>query len=253
MIGIVSGAGPLAGLDVARKIIEETLAGTDQEHLPVLLFSVPEEIPDRSSFLLGQIEENPGGPIGDLFLRLEAAGATVAAIACNTAHADPIFDQVRARLKAHHSRLEIIHIIENTIAAIRAACDPATTAIGVLGTNGTHRLKLYSTPLNAAGYRVLIPDDHQQEQVHGSIYHPEYGVKAQSSPVDPRAVRGLGEVMDSLIEQGAGVLVLGCTELPLAITGDHYKGVPLIDPNRLLARQMIAAFAPDKLRLRSAL
>src|SRR5690554_4320241 len=115
MIGIVSGAGPLAGVDVARKIIEETIAQTDQEHLPVLLFSIPAEIPDRSSFLLGRDSRNPGGPIGQLFLRLEQAGASVAAIACNTAHAEPIFAEVRESMAAGDSTLNVLHIIEETV------------------------------------------------------------------------------------------------------------------------------------------
>lgn len=248
MIGIVSGAGPLAGFDVARKIIEETVAVTDQEHLPVLVFSVPEEIPDRSSFLLGQIPDNPGHPIGELFLRLERAGATVAAIACNTAHADPIFDKVRSQLQAAGSALRVVNIIENTVNEIRARFDPSSTKVGVLGTDGTHKLRLYSDPLRAAGYTVLSPDDEEQKLVHGSICNVEYGVKACSSPVDPRAVRDLEEIMDSLIAQGADVIVLGCTELPLAITAGEYRGVPLIDANRLLARRLITDFAPGKLR-----
>src|SRR5690554_4252839 len=252
MIGIVSGAGPLAGFDVARKIIEETVAVTDQEHLPVLVCSVPEEIPDRSSLLLGQIPDNPGRPIGDLFLRLEQAGARIAAIACNTAHAEPIFNEVRARLRAAESTLQVVNIIENTVDHIRARFEPSTVRLGVLGTNGTHKLRLYSDPLRAAGYTVLAPNDQEQKQVHGSIFNVEYGVKACSSPVDPRAVRDLEEIMDSLIEQGAELIVLGCTELPLAITAGSYRGIPLIDPNRLLARRLIKDFAPEKLRPESS-
>ena len=56
MIGIVGGVGPLAGLDVFKKIIEETVVQKDQEHLPVLLMSYPHLIVDRTEYLLGKVD-----------------------------------------------------------------------------------------------------------------------------------------------------------------------------------------------------
>lgn len=246
MIGIVSGAGPLAGVDVARKIIEETRAVLDQEHLPILLFSIPEQIPDRTDYLLGKVSVNPGGPIADLFLRLEQAGATVAAIACNTAHADPIFGVVRQKLAAANSHLNVLNLIDETVSAIVSRFEPATK-IAVLSTDGSRQQQLYSRPLTGAGFQVLEPEPEFQKKVHGAIYHPVHGIKAQSSPVHPRAAQDLLQAMDLLIDQGAEAILLGCTELPLAITDRLYRDVPIIDPNRLLARRLIAAYAPGKL------
>ncbi len=247
MIGIVSGAGPLAGLDVARKIIEETRAATDQEHLPVLLFSLPEQIPDRTDYLVGKVKENPGGPIADLFLRLEQAGTTVAAIACNTAHSEPIFGVVRQKLAAANSHLNVLNLIEETVSEIVSRFEPATK-IAVLSTDGSRQQQLYSRPLTGAGFQVLEPEPEFQKKVHGAIYHPVHGIKAQSSLVHSQAVQDLRQAMDLLIDQGAEAILLGCTELPLAVTGQEYRGVPIIDPNRLLARRLIAAYSPRKLR-----
>jgi aspartate racemase len=50
MIGIVGGVGPLAGLDIFKKIIEETIATKDQDHIPVILSSQPQRIADRTAF-----------------------------------------------------------------------------------------------------------------------------------------------------------------------------------------------------------
>jgi len=36
-IGIVGGAGPYAGLDLAQKILQQTRAKNDQDYLPTLL------------------------------------------------------------------------------------------------------------------------------------------------------------------------------------------------------------------------
>jgi aspartate racemase len=53
MIGIVGGVGPYAGLDLLRKVYDNTVAGKDQDHLDVVMISVPAAIPDRTAYLLG--------------------------------------------------------------------------------------------------------------------------------------------------------------------------------------------------------
>ncbi|MFD1771280.1 hypothetical protein [Sphingobacterium suaedae] len=60
MIGIVGGVGPLAWLDIATKVIEEAIATTDQEHLPLLLSTQLHRVADRTAYLLGKFAENPG-------------------------------------------------------------------------------------------------------------------------------------------------------------------------------------------------
>ncbi len=40
-IGIVGGAGPYAGLDLAQKLLQQTKAKSDQDYLPTLLISTP--------------------------------------------------------------------------------------------------------------------------------------------------------------------------------------------------------------------
>jgi aspartate racemase len=58
-IGIVGGVGPYAGLDLNRKIFDNTVAKTDQEHLQVILFSFSADIPDRTKFLFRGFHEFP--------------------------------------------------------------------------------------------------------------------------------------------------------------------------------------------------
>ena len=48
IIGIIAGAGPFAGLDLATKILEQTDASCDQEYLPMVSVSTPGEIEDLS-------------------------------------------------------------------------------------------------------------------------------------------------------------------------------------------------------------
>lgn len=230
----------MAGVDIFRKIIEETHAPTDQEHVPVIVLSVPQQIPDRTEYLLGREKNNPGLAIGHIFLQLEQAGATVAAIPCNTAHAPAIFNIIRQQLERANSRLKVLSMIEETVAHLKKTYD--IRAVGVLCTTGTRLTGLYGNALQNAGYVVVKPDEQLQDQVHQAIYHPVYGIKSHSSPVKIKSKRILRAAANILIEQGAEVVIMGCSEIPLAIK-DHQLGqVPLIDPNRVLARALINAF-----------
>lgn len=60
MIGIVGGVGPLAGLDIATKVIEEAIATTDQEHFPLLLSTQLHRVAVKIAYVLGKIAKNPG-------------------------------------------------------------------------------------------------------------------------------------------------------------------------------------------------
>ena len=98
-IGIVGGAGPYAGLDLAQKLLQQTMAKSDQDYLPTVLISTPELIEDRTNFLLGESKINPAYAIFSNLRDLEALGATVAGIACNTAHAPEIRNVFLENLK----------------------------------------------------------------------------------------------------------------------------------------------------------
>ena len=51
MIGILGGMGPLATVDFLSKLVQRTPASCDQDHVPVVVYSVP-QIPDRSASIL---------------------------------------------------------------------------------------------------------------------------------------------------------------------------------------------------------
>lgn len=247
MIGIVGGAGPVAGINLLRKLIEETKAAADQDHLPVLLWSTPEVIPDRTRFLEGDLEQNPGIPIGRILLNLEKNGATVAGIACNTAHAPRIFSQIQMKLEHNNSRIKVLNIIEETVRFIRQTYSPGSK-IGVLSTTGTWRSGLYRDALKSAGFEVISTTESDQQQVHRAVYDPNFGVKATGISIADKSKEILYGTAARLISEGAEVLVLGCTEIPLVIKESTYKEVPVLDTLRILARALIAAYAPEKLR-----
>lgn len=246
IIGIVGGVGPWAGLDLQRKILEQTVAARDQDHLPVIAVSRPGPIPDRTEYLLGRVAENPAMAMLEQLRLLARAGATVAGIPCNTAHAPVIFDVIRAGV-AECAPLRLLNLIEET-AAHMTAHHPTLRTVGVLSTTGTWRTRLYPAALEPLGYRVVAPDESMQEAlVHPTIYDPDYGIKATGA-VTARARADLARAIVALRERGAEAILLGCTELPPALPGREYEGIPLIDPTLALARALVGAADPQRLR-----
>ncbi|HET6429048.1 MAG TPA: amino acid racemase [Phycisphaerae bacterium] len=248
MIGIVGGVGPYAGLDLARKVFDETAAASDQEHLPLAMLSVPEIISDRTEFLLGEAADNPGVAIAEVIGRLERIGATVVGIPCNTAHAPAIFDVIAARLAEANSKVALVHMIEE-VGRYLGEHFPHLRRVGVLSTTGTWRAGVYAQGLAPLGIEVIVPDEPLQTRaVHPAIYDPGFGIKARAHPVTARARSLLDEAVAFCRGLGAEAIILGCTELPLAIPEPRIGGMPVIDPTRILARALIREIAPARLR-----
>ncbi|MDR0265252.1 MAG: amino acid racemase [Sphingobacterium sp.] len=246
MIGIVGGLGPYGGLDIAKKIIDETAARSDQEHLPLLLFSCPNVIPDRTAYLLDKSNDNPGKAIAGILRKLEVAGATIAAIPSNTAHAEPIFSVVQDEMARTGSAMKLLNIVHETVRFVDGNY-PETT-IGILSTAGEQICSLYREAFIRKGFIVVEPEGPQQEKVNNAIYDEDYGIKAQPIPIANKAREDLLLVVDDLKKKGAQVIILGCAELPLAIPERDYNGMIIIDPNRILARALVHEAAPDKLK-----
>lgn len=246
-IGVVGGLGPYAGLDLVRKIFDRTKADHDQDHLPVMLYSFPSDIPVRPEFLLGQTQENPGEAIGDIMAALAEAGATIIGMPCNTAHSPLILDTALRRLKATGREVRFVHIIEAAVNHMRRVCPPGSR-VGLMGTVATLRTRLYQDALERAGLVPVISDDEGCARVQDAISNREYGIKASSVPVSGRARAILLEAARGLAERDVAALLLGCTEIPLALTESSLFDVPVVDATSVLAQELIRAADPDRLR-----
>ncbi len=253
VIGILSGMGPYAGLDLAAKIHACTEARTDQEHVPVALVSYPGWVPDRITFLADPEQPSPVPALADIARRLSRAGATVLGMPCNTAHAPAILGAVQKALRQSNTPVRFVHMIEETARHVREAL-PEARRVGVLATPAVCRLGLYRKALAGAGLEALHPTGAvQRAYVTPAIFNPDYGIKAQSEPVTPRARRQLVQAARHLRERGAEAVILGCTEFPLALPEAEIEGLRLIDPTAALARALIRETYPGKLRHADAL
>ncbi len=248
MIGIVGGMGPYAGIDLIKKIFDQTAAARDQDYLPVAMLSVPEKIPDRTDFLSGKTKENPGKPIARIINSLIEMGAELIGIACNTAHAEPIFNCIVENLKNKEDSSKIVHMIEEVALYLKQNLK-GVKKVGILSTSGTLLSNIYPKTLANFGIETLqLPDEIQRKFVSPAVYDPQFGIKAQPEPVSEKAESYLRIALSHLIEKEVEAVVLGCTEIPLAIREKEIDGLPVIDSAAVLAAALVKKAAPSKLK-----
>ncbi len=249
IIGIVGGMGPVAGVDLASKVISQTVAATDQEHLPLILYSFPGEIGDRTAFILEhetKNAKNPGSAIAQVLLKMEQAGVTVAGMACNSAHSPVIFDRITAELMANRSRISLLHMVRE-VGWFILYNYTGIRKVGIVGTTGTRASKLYHL-LKEFGVEVVNATCEEQERLQSAIYDPTYGIKSTPDGASPQSVGILSGVCRSLSKRGAELVVFGCTEFPLAYRKPEIEGLPVVDSSLVLARALVRACDPEKLR-----
>lgn len=248
MIGIVGGVGPYAGVDLMEKILDQTEARSDQEHLSIALISLPGRIEERTAFLLGETDNNPAEVVFEIVVKLEQIGAGIVGIPCNTMHSPRIFDLLLKKMKDTKSNVKLIHMI-NEVAEFIQTNHPKIKNLGLLCTTGTYKTRVYSDCLEPRGFNVIVPDEASQENlVQNAVFDRTYGIKAQSNPVTKDAKAKLLQAIHYLEQQGAEAIILGCTEIPLAITDKKIGSAIIIDPTLILARALIRRLNPDKLK-----
>lgn len=244
MIGIVGGLGPLAGADLYRKIFDNTLAATDQDHLPVLMASLPGEVPDRTAFLTGKSDVNPAYGLVKVIGMLEKAGASLIGIACNTVHVPLIFNLALELLNAGGSKAEILNLIEVTVDALKMHPEKLRK-IGLMYVSGTYNMGLYQPELRAAGYEPLTLTF---EQNHTWVHEPIYDIKKYGENVPQHAIDQLNLAFATLKENGADGLILACTEIGMIEHLLDFQGLAVFNPNTILARALIGRFRPERLK-----
>jgi aspartate racemase len=243
-IGIIGGVGPYAGLDFMRNIFANTRAVKDQDHLNCMLISCPSIIPDRTDFLLENREkENPAFGMFECARRLYAAGVRYTAVACNTAHADKIFTPFREMAQKHLPEMNLVNMLKTCADYANKSLNVAR--LGLIATKGTHQSRVYREYFSDT-ITLIEPEPADQEQVHQAIYSKDFGIKAYSQPVAFQAKDTISTAIRRLIDRGAEAVILGCTELPLAVYAQDFP-VPILDPALLTARRLIALIAPEKL------
>lgn len=194
-LGVIGGMGPQATLQFCQRILDHTAAGSDQEHLPMLILN-DTQMPDRTAALFsGDVEPVCARLLADARV-LEDWGAAAVAITCNTAHA--FLPRLQGEL-----RIPLVNMVTEAAAALKAQ---GCRRVGILATDGTLRVGLYHRALEAQGLQPLTPDAAAQREVMGIIYEEiKKGL--------PGSEERFRTAADSLKAQGCDRILLACTEM----------------------------------------
>lgn len=224
-LGILGGMGPAASAEFVNRLVAQTPATCDQEHIPFVLWSDP-AIPDRSTSLRNG-DNKPLPFLLDGLKGLKAAGCDLIVIPCNTAHFwFREFNKVT---------VQVIHIVDSVAYALKDA-GVTNGTIGVMGTQATVELCLYQNHLNGYGWNCITPNREEMD----FFVQPAIDLIKSGKLVEARPL--LMKVIHSLIDRGARAVVLGCTEIPLAIKEDYLNGIPLINSIDSLVKLAIKEF-----------
>ena len=225
IVGILGGMGPLATVDFMRKMLGATPAEVDQDHVPVVVSSIP-QVPDRTAAFRGE-GDSPLEAMVDSGRRLVAAGASVVVIPCNTAHL--WFDEVRAALG-----LPMLHLVDAAIDEVLAGVS-ADTKVGLLATDATLASGLYVNRRHPDGRTVawLLPTASEMLE----LVMP--GISAVKAGDLDAGSRLLALAARRLRARVAAAVVLGCIEIPLVLD-EASAGIPVVDATAALARKAVA-------------
>lgn len=276
LVGVLGGMGPLATIDFMQKVMAATKGTCDQEHVPLIVSSIP-QIPDRTAAYRG----SGPSPLPALLAcgeRLVLAGAGLIVMPCNTAHlwfdglqqalGVPMIHMVEAALQdALHGTLQgMLRHRDNPFTAITQA--PATDAtstapapakpqppsprFGLLATGATLESGLYVQLRHAQSMSVATVYAPANSSANAALaidwlLPSDAQIAHWVSPGIAAIKAGdlsTGEALLQLAAQdlalrGAQRIVLGCTEIPLVLHSGNAP-VPVIDATTSLAQRAVA-------------
>ena len=239
MIGILGGMGTQAGLDFCNKLAILNRGKIDQEYPLFLLYNKanipgrPESIGIHTRNLSNRFVNIQSKKKYNLVLKsllkgcqlLKKSKCKFIVVPCNTAHY--WYDDLKKKI-----RLPIINMPKEVFNHTLKKCKK-NSSIGLLATEGTLRTGVYNKFYDKK-YKLIFPNTLlQKKSVNKAIKLVKMGkVKNASKAIKP--------AIDFLVKKKCKKIILGCTELPIAIFAfksfeNIKKSKIFLDPNLILA------------------
>ncbi|MDO8619422.1 MAG: amino acid racemase [Candidatus Daviesbacteria bacterium] len=221
-IGMIGGVGPQSTDFIYEKIIDFSQSkynaknNSDYPRLVIESVPVPDFISDKA-----HIEEAKEMLI-EAVKSLSAAGATRLCIGSNTVHV--LLEELK-----EHTEIPFISMIE---LVAKKCVKNGFRKIGILGTPVLINSNLYSKELEKNNIEVITPSQEQLEIVESIIRHVIAGSKNEEKK--QQYIR----VLNDLFSKGSEAIILGCTELPLAVNYE-VLGNRTINSDEVLAEGIV--------------
>ena len=222
MIGILGGMGTQAGLDFCNKLAKLNRGKLDQQY-PMFVLYNKSNTPKRPENLMKYY--NVLKALVDGCKMLEKNKCKFIVMPCNTAHY--WHDDIQKKIK-----IPLLSMPKEVYLYTKKTCKKNST-IGILCTEATLKTKVYNNYFDE-NYKLISPEKEiQKNSVNKSIKLVKMG-KVKEAEI------ALRTAVKYLIKKKCKKIILGCTELPIAIFA--YKSFRkakqsklFIDPNLLLA------------------
>ena len=215
-LGVIGGMGPLATVNFYERVVLNTVAKCDNEHIDMVVLSHA-SMPDRTKCIIENKGEEFLEVIKKDFKILEDIGVEAVAIPCNTSHY--FFDEFKK-----FTNLRIINMIEETILEVKKR---GIEKIAVFGTLGTLNSKVYEKYANQHGLLVKEVSAEDKQAVMDIIYD----IKETNGLDGRRFVDILSRYCD---DETVGIIA--CTELSLL---DIPRDINTIDALDVLVKRSI--------------
>lgn len=220
--GVMGGMGPDATVDFMASVIALTDSNGDQDHVHMIVEQDP-TVPDRQTAIRDGTTD-VSDALAAMAKRLEDAGADFLVMVCNTAHV--FLDGVYAS-----TSIPFIHLIEESVKEIDTVC-PNAERVGVMATTGCLDTGIYQDAVTASGREALVPDGDDMQELMDLIRTVKSGDKSEA------VKNGLQKSANKLVDQGAEVIIAGCTEIPIVFEGENCA-VPVVSSTGVLAQRTL--------------
>ena len=222
MIGILGGMGTQAGLDFCNKLAVLNRGKSDQKY-PIFILYNKSNIPKRPENLKKYYNVLKSLITGCNLLKKNKCKFIV--MPCNTAHF--WYDDLQKKIK-----IPIISIPKEVYLHTKKTCKK-NSKIGILCTEATLKTGIYNRYFEK-NFRLVSPEKSlQTKYVNKAIKYVKLGrIKEAEKAIKP--------AVNYLIKIKCKKIILGCTELPIAIFAyKSFKKIKeskvFIDPNLLVA------------------
>ncbi|XQY91005.1 aspartate/glutamate racemase family protein [Metabacillus sp. HB246100] len=219
-IGILGGMGPFATVDLFEKIVMNTPAKIDQDHLKIIIYNNP-TIPPR---IIDKEEANDILPaLIQSAKMLERSGADFIIMPCHTAHI--WHQQVKEKIN-----IPFYSLIDQTAEAIkRDTLFSNDKRVLLLATSTTVSSMLYQKAFANSDISLVIPSMREQIIVDQAIRTVKQGM------INTDSVAELNRVIKSYYNIGVSLLMGCCTEIPLMYSFLTTE-IRMADPTLILAK-----------------
>ena len=221
-IGVVGGVGPAATILYYRLLIARARE-IDPGPMEIVIDSL--DLEEITGMFRDHALDRMGLRLARALVTLEAAGCDSVAIACNSMHM--AFDRAASAVK-----IPVISIVD---AVLEATTLGGYRSVGLLATTFVMRSRLYRDPLEARGVRCVEPSEAEQEWIMAAILDD-----LQRATVPAATIERFVGIVNDLAGRGAEAVILGCTDLPVAIT-DVNSPLPVLDTARIHVDAVLAA------------